>query len=109
MLIYVANVPAALDWYQCAFRGSERRHLSEFDLFYLDINGVWIEIVPADEKVSSGAAGSVAYWTVEDFDETLGHFLALGATLYRGPMLIEGAKRMAMVRDPWGNCIGLRG
>ncbi|MDY0831642.1 MULTISPECIES: VOC family protein [unclassified Pseudomonas] len=34
--------------------------------------------------------------------------VTLGATLYRGPMKIEGGEWMCQVRDPWGNCIGLR-
>ena len=33
---------------------------------------------------------------------------AAGARLYRGPLAIEGGQWMAQVRDPWGNCIGLR-
>ncbi|WP_231957653.1 VOC family protein [Paraburkholderia tropica] len=109
VLIYVPDVAAAIDWYQSAFRGSERRRLSEFDFTCLDFNGISLEIVPSDEKLSSGAAGTVAYWAVEDFDDTLAHLLAVGATLYRGPGRIEDNKQMCMVRDPWGNCIGLRG
>ncbi|CAG9228309.1 VOC domain-containing protein [Paraburkholderia tropica] len=109
VLIYVPDVAAALDWYQSVFRGSERRRLSEFDFTCLDFKGISLEIVPSDEKLSSGAAGTVAYWAVEDFDDTLAHLLAVGATLYRGPGRIEDNKQMCMVRDPWGNCIGLRG
>ena len=37
------------------------------------------------------------------------HFSELGATLYRGPMLIENALAMCQVKDPFGNLIGLRG
>ena len=39
----------------------------------------------------------------------LRHFEGLGAIRYRGPMAIEDGQRMCQVRDPWGNCIGLRG
>lgn len=31
------------------------------------------------------------------------------AALYRGPIGIEAGQRMCQVRDPWDNCIGLRG
>jgi hypothetical protein len=54
VLIYVPDVPAALDWYQSAFRGSERRLVSEFDFTCLDFNGISLEIVPSDEKLSIG-------------------------------------------------------
>jgi predicted enzyme related to lactoylglutathione lyase len=73
------------------------------------VGGINLEVVPSDEKVASGAAGSVVYWYVPDFEAALAHFESLGATLYRGPMDIEQGQRMCQVRDPWGNCIGLRG
>ena len=67
-----------------------------------------LEIVNADNKVGCGAAGSVVYWRVDDLQHRLQALQAIGATLYRGPMQIEGADWMCQVRDPWGNCIGLR-
>lgn len=66
-------------------------------------------IVQADEKVSTGKSGSVLYWRVSDFEETLAHFLSLGAKLYRGPLNIESGMVMCQVEDPFGNLIGLRG
>lgn len=33
----------------------------------------------------------------------------VGAELYRGPLDMGDGQRMAQVRDPWGNLIGLRG
>lgn len=109
VLVYVPDVPAAMDWYQSAFRGAERRLLDEFNLTYLEINGIRLEIVPADAKLSAGSAGTVVYWTVENFDEALRHFLEIGATVYRGPSRVEAGKQMCMLRDPWENCIGLYG
>ncbi len=109
VMVHVANVEAGLLWYQQAFPSARRKSIPEPFFEYLDVNGVSIEIVPADEKVSSVAAGSVAYWYVEDLDSALNHMQSIGATLYRGPRNIEDGKRMCQVRDPWGNCIGLRG
>jgi predicted enzyme related to lactoylglutathione lyase len=109
VLIHVADVPAGLAWYQLAFPSAIHHHLTEFNLEFLDIGGVQVEIVPADEKVPSGACGSVVYWHVANFAATLRHFHSIGAKLYRGPMKIENGQEMCQVRDPWGNCIGLRG
>jgi predicted enzyme related to lactoylglutathione lyase len=39
----------------------------------------------------------------------LAHLIAIGGTLYRGPLDIQDDMRMCQVKDPWGNCIGLRG
>lgn len=110
-MIHVNDVTAALTWYAGAFPQAVRKRLAmpTFEFEYLDVDGVMLELVPADEKVCSGASGSVVYWNVPDFDHAIAPFLFIGATLYRGPSEIEDSKRMCQVRDPWGNCIGLRG
>ena len=109
-MIHVSDVTSALNWYARAFPQSIRKTLAmpTFEFEYLDVDGVMLELVPADEKVSAGTSGSVVYWKVQDFDKALAHFQAVGATLYRGPGEIEDGKRMCQVSDPWGNCIGLR-
>lgn len=109
VLIHVSDVDAAIEWYRKAFPHAVLKHLEAFDFSYLQIGDVDLEIVPADEKVSSGAAGSIVYWHVEDFDQSLARFIAVGGTLYRGPLHIQDDMRMCQVKDPWGNCIGLRG
>lgn len=75
----------------------------------LRLGEVQLEFVPADEKVSAGPAGTVAYWQVPEFSSALATLLSLGATLYRGPLNIENDCAMCQVRDPWGNCIGITG
>ena len=111
VMIHASDVDAALGWYSRAFPTARRKviaaHGKEFEC--LELDGIQIEIVPADEKVASGAAGSVVYWAFDEFDAALSHFQSVGATLYRGPGEIEDGMRMCQVRDPWGNCIGLRG
>jgi ribosomal protein S18 acetylase RimI-like enzyme/predicted enzyme related to lactoylglutathione lyase len=110
VLVHVPDVAAALSWYERALPGAVRRRILEPEPFdYLEIGGVMLEMVPADEKVTHAAAGSVVYWNTPDFDASLAHLLDVGATLYRGPGDIESGQRMCQVRDPWGNCIGLRG
>ncbi|WP_153076037.1 glyoxalase/bleomycin resistance/dioxygenase family protein [Paraburkholderia bonniea] len=109
VLVHVSDVNAALTWYQRAFPHAVRRYLKAFDFYLLDINGVHLELVPSDAKVTAGAAGSVVYWRAVDFDQSVAHFLALGGRLYRGPLEIQDGLRMCQILDPWGNCIGLRG
>ena len=103
VMIHVADPAEALNWYEQAFAGAARCLLPDTDFEYLDYGGVMLELVPADAKVASGAAGSVVYWQVPDFAAALARFQSLGAELYRGPLDIEGGQRMAQVRDPWGN------
>jgi len=110
VLVHVPDVAAGLDWYQKAFPESKRKTLTQPQaLDYLDIGGVMLDVVPADEKVTHAAAGSVVYWQTPDFAATLAHFLREGATLYRGPLDVELGQRMCQVRDPWCNCIGIKG
>jgi predicted enzyme related to lactoylglutathione lyase len=109
VLVHVSDVKAGIVWYQLAFPAAVPARIEEFNFDFLDIGGVQLEIVPSDEKVSSGACGSVVYWQVPDFGIALLHMQSIGAKLYRGPMEIENGQTICQVQDPWGNCIGLRG
>ncbi len=111
IMIHALDTVAAMAWYARAFPRAEPKrivwHGGEFEC--LEIDGIQIEFHPADEKVAAGAAGSVVYWATDNFDARLAHLQSLGATLHRGPGRIENGEQVCQVRDPWGNCIGLRG
>lgn len=108
LMIHAADPAAARAWYQNAFR--DAIHVQAIPgLETLRLGGVQLEFVAADDKVASGAAGTVPYWEVPDFTSVLAWFQSQGAVLYRGPMAIENDRVMCQVRDPWGNCIGIRG
>ncbi len=109
VMLHVGDVAAAQAWYQGLFPQAVPLDLGVPGVGCLQIGGSRMEFVPADEKVAAGAAGSVVYWQVAHFDAALAHALNQGATLYRGPMPIEAGQAMCQVRDPWGNCVGLRG
>jgi predicted enzyme related to lactoylglutathione lyase len=109
VLVHVPDVIAGRSWYQRAFPEAVAVRSQPSDFEFLQIGQTQLEIVFADEKVTCGAAGSVVYWHVEDFEQALAHLTSVGAALYRGPMKIDGDLWMCQVRDPWGNCIGLRG
>jgi predicted enzyme related to lactoylglutathione lyase len=108
-MVHVADWRAGLEWYRLAFAGAIESPSHSDDRGLLEYQGIAIEIVPADEKVVAGPAGCVVYWAVENFDASLQYFLSIGARLYRGPIDIENDMAMCQVRDPWDNCIGLRG
>ncbi|MDR3005968.1 MAG: glyoxalase/bleomycin resistance/dioxygenase family protein [Acidovorax sp.] len=109
VMVHVGDVQQALAWYLRAFDQACRHRPPGTDFECLRIAGVQLELVPADQKVGSGPAGSVVYWRVDCLARARSHFLALGATPYRGPLAIESGLGICQVRDPWGNCIGLRG
>ena len=109
VMIHVPDPAAGISWYERAFPRSRRAATANGSFSFLVVGTIQLEIVVADAKVSAGSSGSVVYWRVENLAEALGHFQGLGAQLYRGPLQIEGGEAMCQVRDPWGNCIGLRG
>ncbi len=109
IMIHTAEPAAALGWYARAFPDAVLRRLHAPDFSYLQLGAVRLEIVASDEKVSSGPAGTVVYWSVADLGAALSRLQALGGTLYRGPMAIEDGLALCQVQDPWGNCIGLQG
>lgn len=109
IMVHVAEPDAALSWYANLFPRAQRRVSGDGTFPYLVLDGVQLEFVSSDTKVASGAAGTVVYWHVADLDSALSDAVALGAQRYRGPMQIEPGTSMCQVRDPWGNCIGLRG
>jgi hypothetical protein len=108
-MVHVPIVVDGLAWYQLAFPSAVRVRIPQPEFEYLLVGTTRIEVVPSDSKVSSGPCGSVVYWRVAQFEEALSHLVSIGATLYRGPLPIEGGDLMCQVQDPWGNCMGLRG
>lgn len=109
VLVHVSDTSKGLSWYQKAFPDAVLETSLPSGFEFLRIGETQLEIVQADEKVPSGAAGTVVYWWVDDFDSTLSHLTEVGGVLYRGPMKIDQDLWMCQVRDPWGNCIGIRG
>lgn len=108
VLIHVPDWRTATDWYAQAFPAARRVVHAPDDFGHLQLGAVALEIVNADAKVTAGAAGSVVYWRVADLDGERARLLALGAEPWRGPLALPEGGRMCQVRDPWGNCIGLR-
>ncbi|MFN2134550.1 MAG: SulP family inorganic anion transporter, partial [Candidatus Promineifilaceae bacterium] len=103
----VAEWEAGLAWYEKAFPQAKRVEQAS-GFIALDIGGIALEVVDADEQSPSGAAGSVVYWRTADLEARLAALEALGATLYRGPLEVEDGRRMCQVLDPWGNALGVR-
>lgn len=109
VMIHVPNISEAMAWYERVFPNAQRTSTDEEEFECLLVGEIRLELVLADQKVSSGPSGSVVYWQFPHFEEAFRRFQAAGATLYRGPMSIEGGQLMCQVQDPWSNCIGLRG
>lgn len=108
ILLHVGDWRTATDWYASAFPAAKRRYPASDDFGLLLLDGIALEIVNADSKVRSGAAGTVLYWRVGNLTGEVQRLQQLGATLYRGPLHLDEGDVICQVQDPWGNCIGLR-
>jgi hypothetical protein len=100
IMVHVDNVERGLAWYQRAFPSAVRTIAPDSNLVFLQIGNVQLDVVPCDEKVASGAAGSVVDWKVPGLEDALHHFGSLGAAPYRGPLRIEAGQAMCQVKDP---------
>lgn len=109
VLVHVADRRAGLAWYRRAFPSARVVRIPDSESECIEVEGVQVEVVPADGKVASGSAGTVVYWYTEDFDQRLHHLQSIGAALYRGPLRIEDGMSMCQLKDPFGNLIGIRG
>jgi predicted enzyme related to lactoylglutathione lyase len=105
VVYFVDDIAKARDWFLKAFDGK-----MDFESeFYCSIwaGGVSIGFHPIDEKTGSGVKGQVAYWLVDDLTQTIEHFLEMGCTIYRGPIISVDSESVAQLIDPFGNAIGL--
>ncbi|RXJ74356.1 glyoxalase/bleomycin resistance/dioxygenase family protein [Veronia nyctiphanis] len=109
ILFHVPHVDQGIEWYKKAFPNAKFIYLPDLDFVALDSEGFSIEIIQGDNKVSAGKRGTVVYWSVQDFEEAVEHFLSLGGLMYRKPLILETGMGMCQIEDPFGNLIGLRG
>lgn len=74
--------------------------------FYVGFNigGFELGLVPDGEP---GATGVDVYWGVADIEAELARVLKLGATAHEPAQDVGGDIKVAAVKDPFGNVLGL--
>ena len=77
--------------------------------FYVGFNvgGFELGLDPDTSAHPPGAAGSVAYWGVENADKAWARLLEQGATPLSPVREVGGGIRVATVKDPFGNVLGI--
>ena len=100
----VPDLAAAKSWYSRAF--DIQPYFDE--PFYVGYNIAGYELGLLPELVSGGHDGSVtAYWGVPEIDESFKMMIERGATAESEPYDVGDGIRVAVVKDPWNNAIGL--
>lgn len=101
----VPDLAQAKAWYSRAF-GVE----PYFDEpFYVGFNiaGYELGLQPEEGEDGAGAGGAVAYWGVENAEVALERLLELRATRHTDIQDVGGGIRVATVKDPFGNVLGI--
>jgi predicted enzyme related to lactoylglutathione lyase len=77
--------------------------------FYVGFNvgGFELGLDPDTSDQPPGAAGSLAYWGVENADQAWAHLLKQGAAPLSPVREVGGGIRVATVKDPFGNVLGI--
>jgi len=103
---YVNNIDKAKDWYSSVLEIAPY-----FDEpFYVGFNVAGFELgLHPDEGRTKGEGhqGHVAYWGVSDAAVALNRLLELGATANEDLQDVGGGIKVATVKDPFGNVLGV--
>jgi predicted enzyme related to lactoylglutathione lyase len=75
--------------------------------FYVGFNVGGFELGLQPDAGFEGLGGSVAYWGVADADAAFERLLGLGATTLLAVQEVGGGIKVAIVRDPFGNALGI--
>jgi predicted enzyme related to lactoylglutathione lyase len=77
--------------------------------FYVGFNvgGFELGLDPDTSAHPPGATGGVAYWGVANADQAWARLLEQGATPFSPVQEVGGGIRVATVKDPFGNVLGI--
>jgi predicted enzyme related to lactoylglutathione lyase len=75
--------------------------------FYVgfDVNGYELGLHPG--KAATADKQAVAYWKVDDIETSVKKLLDAGASILEPIAEVGGGIKVASIKDPWGNAIGL--
>ena len=105
VIYYVPDMGRAKEWYAKAF--AQQPYFDEPFYIGFNIAGYELGLHPSDAENPAGAGGGLAYWRVPKIESAVEHFLASGATMHHPTQDVGGGIKVASVRDPFGNAIGL--
>lgn len=102
VIYQVPDLGAAREWYAAAF--GVRPYFDEPYYVGFDVGGYELGLHPGSPE---GGTGVVAYWGVGDAEETVERLASLGAEIDSPVRDVGEGIRVATVRDPYGNAVGI--
>ena len=105
-VIYRVNdVVRATDWYTQIL--GFKPYFNEPFYVGFNVGGYELGLQPEESAGPVKAANVEAYWGVDDIKAEYARLLELGATAHSEPMEVGDEIWVALLKDPWGNLIGL--
>jgi len=103
VVYHVDDLAGAGAWYRKVL-GMEPNYDTEYYIGFT-VAGDELGLHPLEGRERPPRGGQIAYWTVDDIDAAIAHFVEHGATP-SGPIQDVGV-RIGSVIDPFGNELGL--
>ncbi|MEM6343812.1 MAG: VOC family protein [Bacteroidota bacterium] len=101
----VSELTAAKEWYSKAFNTAP--YFDEPFYVGFNIGGFELGLQPSEVQAEDKGESVFVYWGVEDIEGIYAHLISLGASEHEAPHGVGGALKVASVKDPWGNILGL--
>lgn len=101
----VPDLESGKDWYSKAFK-TEPYFDEPFYVGY-NIGGYELGLLPFEGEEITHGNSAIAYWAVEDINETINHLIGIGAQVVDEPADVGDGVMVASVKDMWNNIIGL--
>ena len=105
IVFFVRELRKTAAWYSKLFEILPYRDDADFIGFHLD--GIDLCFHRLNQKAVDPSGAQVAYWHVENLDKSIIEFGENGASIFRKPIQIPEGGRIAQIKDPFGNILGL--
>ena len=102
---YVADLDKATAWYTQALGITP--YFSEPFYVGFNVGGFELGLHPDPAASLIGLGGAVPYWGVTDVSVAHDRLVSLGAETLRPVQDVGGGIRVAVVKDPFGNALGI--
>jgi predicted enzyme related to lactoylglutathione lyase len=106
IVFLVRELRKAAAWYGKLLNITPYRNDLNFIGFHL--NGIDLCFHRIDIKAGTPSGSQIAYWHVENLNETITTFVESGASIHREPIGVVEGGRVAQIKDPFGNILGLK-
>ncbi len=102
----VTDITKGKEWYTEAF--GVKPYFDEPFYVGFEIGGYELGVQEVEgDTAHPGPGGVETYWGVDDIDKVYDYLLSIGATPHQAPTSVGEPIKVAMVKDPWGNLLGL--